>query len=152
MRDAIVEEVLRRVQAAAKPAALLLGAAPPEETGYRYVSAPPYEAVIWGSMEAWDLLRFPDRESLQALLEGKAVYLYEPGERWRQHRDTAPRELYAQLLQARRRMLRLGVKPLGTARSALITAQELRRRQREGLPISGRLTPLARDILEGREL
>ena len=79
MRDAIVEEVLRRVQAAAKPAALLLGTAPPEETGYRYVSAPPYEAVIWGSMEAWDLLRFPDRESLQALLEGKGVYLYEPG-------------------------------------------------------------------------
>ena len=33
-----------------------------------------------------------------------------------------------------------------------VTAQELRRRQREGLPISGRLTPLARDILEGKEI
>ena len=38
MTDAIVEEVLRRVLEERKPAALLLGATPTEETGYRYVT------------------------------------------------------------------------------------------------------------------
>lgn len=154
MREEIVEEVLRRVQAELnqKPAALLLGAAPEEDTGYRYVTKPPYEAVILGSMDAFSLLEFPDQRSLQALLEGKPVYVYEPGELWRQYQKTAPRELYALLLEARRRLLRLGVRPLRTGNSGLITAAELRRRQREGLPICGRLTPLARDILEGKSL
>ena len=32
----------------------------------------------------------------------------------------------------------------------LLTAQEVRRRLREGQPIEGRLTPLARDVLEGK--
>lgn len=150
MKDAIVEEVLRRVLAARKPAALLLGAAPEEETGYRYVTQPPYEAVILGSLDAGALLRFPDEACLQALLEGKAVYLYEAGETWRQHQKTAPRELYAALLQARRQMLRLGVRPLRAPCRGIVTAAELRRRVKEGLPVTGRLTPLARDILEGK--
>lgn len=150
MKDAIVEEVLRRVLAARKPAALLLGAAPEEETGYRYVTQPPYEAVILGSMDAGALLHFPDEVCLQALLEGKAVYLWEKGETWRQHQKTAPRELYAALLQARRQMLRLGVRPLRSACEGIVTAAELRRRVKEGLPVTGRLTPLARDILEGK--
>lgn len=150
MTEDVVQEVLRRVQAAGKPAALLLGAAPKEETGYRYVTQMPYEAVILGSLDARELLQFPDDRSLQALLEGKAVYLYEGGESWRQYEKTAPRELYAALLQARRRLLRLGVRPLRPAGAGIITAPELRRRLREGLPVHGRLTPLARDILEGR--
>ena len=154
MNDAIVEEVLRRVQAQwnQKPAALLLGDAPREETGYRYVQEGPYEAVVIGSLDAMELLQCPNGVCLQALLEGKAVYLWEAGERWRQYQKTAPRELYALLLEARRRLLRLGVRPLRREAEQLITAAELRRRQKEGLPISGRLTPLARDLLEGKEL
>ena len=150
MTDAIVEEVLRRVLEARKPAALLLGAAPTEETGYRYVTEPPYDAVILGSMNAYQLLHFPDEQSLNALLEGKPVYFCQSGELWRQLQKTAPRELFAALLQAHRRLLRLGVRPLRSQAQGLITASELRRRLKEGLPVNGRLTPLARDILEGR--
>ena len=151
MTEAIIEEVLRRIRLAQRPGALLLGEAPPEDTGYRYVTQPPYQAVLLGSVDAQMLLSFPDRESLQALLEGKPVYLYEPGERWRQYQKTASRELYAALLQARRRMLRLGVQPLRSQAPASVwlTARELQRRQAEGLPITGRLTPLARELLEG---
>lgn len=150
MTDAIVEEVLRRVLEARKPAALLLGAAPTEETGYRYVTEPPYDAVILGSMNAYQLLHFPDEQSLNALLEGKPVYFCQSGELWRQQQKTAPRELFAALLQAHRRLLRLGVRPLRSQSQGVITASELRRRLKEGLPVNGRLTPLARDILEGR--
>lgn len=154
MKEQVVEEVLRRVRSelAQKPAALLLGEMPPEETGYRYVTEPPYEAVILGSVDASQLLAFPEGAVLQALLEGKPVYIRAEGEHWRQYQRTAPPELFSRLLEARRRMLRMGVKLLGSPQERLITAAELRRRQREGLPISGRLTPLARDILEGKSI
>jgi len=35
-------------------------------------------------------------------------------------------------------------------KSALVTAAEARRLLHSGLPVTGRLTPLARDVLEGR--
>lgn len=154
MKENVIEEVLRRVRAELeqRPAALLLGERPTEETGFRYVTEPPYEAVILGSMDASQLLTFPEGTVLQALLEGKPVYLRTEGERWRQYQRSAPPELFARLQEARRRMLRMGVKPLGRPQERLITAAELRRRQREGLPVSGRLTPLARDILEGKSI
>ena len=154
MKEQVVEEVLRRVRGELeqKPAALLLGEIPAEETGYRYVTEAPYAAVVIGSMSASQLLPFPEGAVLQALLEGKPVYLREEGEHWRQYQRTAPPELFARLLEARRRMLRMGIKPLSRSPERLITAAELRRRQKAGLPIDGRLTPLARDILEGKSI
>ena len=47
-------------------------------------------------------------------------------------------------------MKQLGVEFLGAGQEKLLTAEEVRRRLREGLPIEGRLTPLARDVLEGK--
>ena len=48
-----------------------------------------------------------------------------------------------------RRLRALGVQELAQ-NSAPVTAEEARRLLHSGLPVTGRLTPLARDVLEGR--
>ncbi len=158
MREEIIEEVLRRLEksAAAKDAplpnrALLLGREPEGQTGFSYVKEAPYSAVILGSMSPGELLRFPDDVSLCALLEGKPVYLNEAGEDWRQYSKSANRALWGRLLACRRQLGQLGVRPLKPASQKLLTARDVEERLRRGLPIQGRLTPLARDFLEGQE-
>ena len=47
--------------------------------GYQYVTEPPYEAVMIGSLRLSELLRFREERVLAALAEGKPVYLYTPG-------------------------------------------------------------------------
>ena len=69
--QAVVDEVLRRQ---GQRPALLVGRAPQQAPGWRFVTDGPYEAVILGSLTAAELLRFPDEASAQALLEGKPVY------------------------------------------------------------------------------
>ena len=99
--------------------------------------------------QAAQLLRFPDEASAQALLEGKPVYYCPEGLDYRRHAKTANRALWSALLAAERRLRTLGVQEL-TQKSALVTAAEARRLLHSGLPVTGRLTPLARDVLEGR--
>ena len=68
---------------------------------------------------------------------------------YRRHVKTASRALWSALLAAERRLRALGVQELAQ-KSALVTAAEARRLLHSGLPVTGRLTPLARDVLEGR--
>ena len=59
--------------------ALLIGSEPPLELGYEYVTQPPYDAVVIGSLKLSELLHFREERVLSALAEGKSVYLYTPG-------------------------------------------------------------------------
>ena len=154
MNEGLIEEVVRRVQdqLSEKPRALLMGRMPPIETGFSYVSQGPYSAVVIGSMDAWELLHFPDRGVLEALLEGKPVYYWPDGQDWKKYSGSANRALWSRLLSAQRQMQQLGLQPLRGASQKLLTAQEVRRRLAQGLPVEGRLTPLARDICEGKQL
>lgn len=47
--------------------------------GYCYVTEPPYEAVVIGSLSLGQLLRFREERVLEALAQGKQVLLYTPG-------------------------------------------------------------------------
>ena len=49
--------------------ALLVGKEPGVELGYAYVEAPPYEAVVIGSLTLGQLLRFEEPGVLEALAE-----------------------------------------------------------------------------------
>ena len=138
--QAVVDEVLRRQ---GQRPALLVGRAPQAAAGWRFVTDGPYEAVILGSLTAAELLRFPDEASAQALLEGKPVYYCPEGLDYRRHAKTANRALWSALLAAERRLRALGVQELAQ-KSALVTAAEARRLLHSGLPVTGRLTPLAR--------
>ena len=152
MKEELIEAVLRRVQSQLpqKPAALLIGEIPKEESGFSYVTQPPYTAVVIGSMDAWELLHFPDRQVLEALLEGIPVYYSQAGLDWKKY-SGGNRVLWSKLLSAQRQLSQWGVKPLGSTKGKLLTAQEVQRRLSQGLPVEGRLTPLAKDILEGKE-
>jgi len=59
--------------------ALLIGREPGQELGYCYVTEPPYEAVVIGSLSLGQLLRFREERVLEALAQGKQVLLYTPG-------------------------------------------------------------------------
>ena len=97
------------------------------------------------------MLQYTERTDrfAQALLEGKPVYYCPEGLDYRRHAKTANRALWSALLAAERRLRALGVQELAQ-KSALVTAEEARRLLHSGLPVTGRLTPLARDVLEGR--
>ena len=49
------------------------------ELGCQYVTEPPYELVVIGSMSLSQLLCFRDQQVLEALAQGMTVYLYTPG-------------------------------------------------------------------------
>ena len=71
MDEALVQAVTDRIWAAwgdGRPPALLLGRAPEEDLGYRYVQEPPYEAVVMGSLTPGQLLCFREERVLEALL------------------------------------------------------------------------------------
>ncbi len=148
-----MEEVVRRVRQELEksPRVLLIGRRPAQETGFVYVFQAPYSAVILGSMSAYELLNFPQEAVLEALLQGLPVYCWEEGQDWKQYAHSPNRALWSRLLSARRQMQQWGVKPLRSVSGGLLTAQEVRRRLALGLPVEGRLTPLARDILEGKQ-
>lgn len=127
--------------------ALLLGSEPPEDLGYRYVKETPYEAVVLGSLTIGELLYFRQERVLEALLEGKPVYLYLPGVPKGAGRN---RHLEAELVSALNRLRAWGVVILdGGLKRRLVTAQEARRLKAGGLPLPQGciLTPSARDIL-----
>ena len=67
MDEALVQAVTDRIWATwgdGRPPALLLGRAPEEDLGYRYVQEPPYEAVVMGSLTPGQLLCFREERVL----------------------------------------------------------------------------------------
>lgn len=127
--------------------ALLVGKEPGLELGYTYVAEPPYDAVVIGSLGLSQLLRFQEEPVLQALAEGKPVYLYTPG----LPEAAKNRALSASLTAAQRELKNWGVLFTDGGRKKLITAEEARILRSTGRqPSPGAvLTPLAREILEG---
>ncbi len=128
-------------------AALLVGKEPGVELGYQYVTEPPYDAVVIGSLTLSELLRFREERVLSALAEGKPVYLYTPG------LPEAPknRALAGSLTAAQRELKNWGVLFTDGGRKRLITAEEARILRASGRqPAPGAvLTPLAKEIMEG---
>ena len=127
--------------------ALLMGKEPMAQLGYQYVTEAPYDAVVIGSLSLSQLLRFQEERVLQALAEGKPVYLYTPG------LPEAPknRALSGSLTAAQRELKNWGVLFTDGGRKKLITAEEARILRSTGQQPSPRavLTPLAREIMEG---
>lgn len=126
--------------------ALLIGREPTLLTGYTYVSQPPYDALVIGSLTLGQTLCFRQEQVLEALAEGKPVVLYTPG------LPEAPknRALAAALACKRREMKSLGILFTDGGQKKLVTAQEARVLRAAGKsPAPGAvLTPLAKEILE----
>ena len=127
--------------------ALLMGKEPPLSLGYEYVRDGVYDAVVIGSLELSELLRFREQQVLEALAAGKTVLLYTPG------LPEAPknRALAGSLTAAQRELKNWGVLFTDGGRKKLITAEEARILRAAGRqPAPGAvLTPLAREIMEG---
>lgn len=127
--------------------ALLIGREPACDLGCSYVSQPPYDAVVIGSLTLGQLLSFSWEGALEALAQGMPVILYTPG------LPEAPknRALAAALASRRRELKSWGVVFSDGARKHLVTAQEARSLAARGLqPAPGAvLTPLAKEVLEG---
>ncbi len=129
--------------------ALLIGQEPGSPLGYTYVREPPYDAVVIGSLSIGQLLRFREERVLQALAQGKPVYLYTPG----LPQCERNRALAAQLTSAQRELKNWGVLFTDGGRKKLITAEEAKAMRLQGRhPGAGAfLTPLAKEILEGSD-
>ena len=127
--------------------ALLIGKEPGAALGFQYVSEPPYDAVVMGSLTLSQLLRFREEPVLTALAEGKPVYLYTPG------LPEVPknRALAGSLTAAQRELKNWGILFTDGGRKRLITAEEARILRAAGRqPAPGAvLTPLAKEIMEG---
>lgn len=129
--------------------ALLIGDPPGCDLGFSYESAPPYDAVVIGSLTLGQALYFSQEQVLSALSEGKTVVCYGPGF------PQAPknRALGAALASSRRNMKNLGIVFTDGGQKRLITAQEARAMRQSGRqPAPGAvLTPLAKEVLEGTD-
>ena len=127
--------------------ALLIGREPGLELGYEYVTQPPYDIVMIGSLKLSELLHFQEERVLAALAEGKSVYLYTPG----QPESPNNRALAGSLTAAQRELKNWGVLFTDGGRKKLVTAEEARILRASGrLPAPGAvLTPLAKEIMEG---
>lgn len=150
--DLVTDEVLRRLNQS-RPRALLIGEMPSGPVPYTLVNEAPYEAVILGSVSVSVLLSFDFEPVLAALLEGTPVYAWDAGLPSHRYQGTKNRALLSKILAQERMLRQLGVKPLSTgAARCLITAQQLNNLLDRGakLPQNAVLTPLARDILEGK--
>ena len=127
--------------------ALLIGALPTRDLGHDYVNAPPYDCVVIGSLPISQLLHFSNEDALEALCQGKPVWVYTPG------LPDAPknRALAASLAAAKRQLKNWGMLFVDGSQKRLITAQEARILKASGrMPPPGSvLTPLAKEIMEG---
>ena len=125
--------------------AFLIGSRPPL-TGYTYVDAPPYEAVVIGSLTLGQLLVFQQEQVFSALAEGLPVYLYTPG----LPQSPGNRALSASLSAAQRQLKNWGILFTDGRNRHLVTAEEAKALRRLGQCPSPEaiLTPLAKEILE----
>ena len=124
--------------------ALLIGKEPAADLGYAYVREAPYDVVVIGSLTLSQLLRFQEETVLQALAEGKPVFLYTPA----LPESPKNRALAGSLAAAQRELKSWGVVFTDGGRKRLITADEASDlRGRGALPGPGAvLTPLAKEI------
>ncbi len=125
--------------------ALLVGNEPPRDLGYTYVTAPPYDAVVVGSLTLGQVLHFSHEQVLEALGQELPVVLYSPG-----LPQCKNRALGAQLAAANRQLKNWGVVFTDGSQKKLVTAQEAKLLRAAGkMPgPEAVLTPLAREILE----
>jgi len=146
--DALTEAVWQRLYGL-RPRALLIGEPPEDYHKYNYVNEKPYEAIIIGRLPPGQLLHMPNDAVCEALLEGVPVFLYRGNKKLPVNRA---RVLWQELRKAEQYLLRLGVEPL-ERNNSLITADRARRLAEMGKcpPSGSRITPLAKDVLEGRE-
>lgn len=131
--------------------ALLIGCEPEISLGLTYTAVPPYDEVMVGSLSIGDLLYFRCPEALTALMEGIPVYIWKPGMEHRQLGQQFSPRLYAQCLRAERELRDWGAYFISEApKPPLITGAQAHALRRAGKPpYSGRMTPLAWDILGG---
>ena len=129
--------------------ALLIGKEPCARLGYDYVKEEPFDAVVIGSLTMSQLLRFSEQPVLEALAKGMPVVLYTPG----LPEGGSNRALAATLASARRELKNWGVVFTDGGRKRLITAAEARSIAASGQrpPEGSVLTPLAKEILEGKQ-
>ena len=125
--------------------ALLIGREPLAPLGFQYVREAPWDAVVIGSLELQQLLRFREEPVLQALAEGKGVFLYTPG----LPESPKNRALAGSLAAAQRELKAWGVVFTDGGRKRLVTAEEARSLRAQGKqPGPGAvLTPLAKEIM-----
>ena len=125
--------------------ALLIGREPAASLGCTYVREPPYDAVVIGSLRLSQLLRFREEAVLEALAQGKSVYLYTPG----LPESPKNRALSGSLTAAQRELKNWGVLFTDGGRKRLITAEEAKLLLAQGKRPGPEavLTPLAREIL-----
>ena len=125
--------------------ALLIGKEPAAALDYTYVREQPYDVVVIGSLSLSQLLRFREETVLQALAEGKNVFLYTPG----LPESPKNRALAGSLTASQRELKSWGVVFTDGGRKRLVTAEEARDlRSRGAAPGPGAvLTPLAKEIL-----
>jgi hypothetical protein len=124
---------------------LLIGKEPEHPLGFSYVQDAPYDGIVIGSLTVGQLLRFREERVLDALAQGKTVYLYVPGI------PEVPknRAMAASLAAAQRELKNWGVLFTDGGRKRLVTAEEARQLRAQGRrPGPGAvLTPLAREIM-----
>lgn len=146
--DQLTDAVLQKLHGE-RQRALLIGNAPEVDHNYNYVNEKPYDAVVIGELAPGALLQMPSNEVCDALMEEMPVYYWQQ-QKWRSCKTA--RQLCRELAAAEQRLYRLGILPMDRA-GRLLTAQEARELLRLGKkPHSNcRMTPLARDILEGKE-
>ena len=125
--------------------ALLVGQEPAAALGYTYVTEPPFDAVVIGSLTISGLLNFGEEPVLQALSAGQPVLLYEPGI----PQVKANRGLAASLSSKRRELKNWGVIFTDGGQRKVITAAQAQLMRANGeRPAPGAvLTPLAKEIL-----
>ena len=145
--DALTDAVWKRLEEE-KPRAFLIGEQPDNYHKYNYVNEKPYDVIFLGILSPGKLLHMPDETVCQALLDDMPVYL------WHQqphHAGRSARPLRQALYKAERRLLQFGVQPIAGERQ-LLTADLARQIKARGEhpALDSRLTPLARDILEGK--
>ena len=145
--DQLTEVVWQRLYPE-KPRALLIGEPPKVDYNYIYVNENPYELIVLGRLSPGELLRMPTDPVCRALLEGMPVYLW-PDQL--HHHAGYAKLLCRELTAAEQHLKQLGVQTLGRT-DRLITAEAAMKLRNIGKnpPAGSRLTPLAKDILEGK--
>ncbi len=145
--DAVWEKLSHA--APALPRALCIGV-PPQDAPFLPVTEAPFEMVVICSLSPYELLQMPSDAVCRGLLEGKPVYLMEEGLEYRRYPAASSRGLRGLLMSKERQLWSLGVKKWGSGDKRLITAKDILSLPRGALPKNAILTPLARDLLEGK--
>ena len=145
--NALTDAVWQRLEQD-KPRALLIGETPVNYHKYIYVNQMPYDAIVLGALSPGRLLHMPDETVCQALLDGLPVFLWHDQPH---HTGNRCHPLRQALYEAERRLIRYGVQVIGQ-KSKLITAETARQLVHNGQQpaVDSRMTPLAKDILEGK--